>query len=96
MSSAGAPRGGPVRALYGSSGAKTLLNALNIAYEEREQRGLLELDLLALGFTLAAILAVAMCLGVIVFLPMAVSYLPLGPLGAIAVRSSSCSCSALP
>lgn len=77
-------------ALYtASSGVKTLFTALNIAYEEREERGFLQLNAVALAFTLGAVLAVAVGLGVIVVLPVAVGYLPLGPVGSIAVRIGS-------
>ncbi|MER9963341.1 YihY/virulence factor BrkB family protein [Mesorhizobium sp. M0045] len=39
-----------------NSGIKTLFEAMNIAYEETEKRGFIHLNLLALGFTLGAIL----------------------------------------
>ncbi|RWP55373.1 YihY/virulence factor BrkB family protein, partial [Mesorhizobium sp.] len=39
-----------------SNGIKTLFEAMNIAYEESEKRGFIHLNLLALGFTLGAIL----------------------------------------
>jgi membrane protein len=77
-------------ALYtASSGVRSLFTALNIAYEEHEQRGFLQLYLLALAFTLGGVLALAVGLGVIVVLPVALGYLPLGPIGGIAVRIGS-------
>ncbi len=77
-------------ALYtASSGVKTLFTALNIAYEEREERGFLRLNLTALAFTLAAILAIALCLSVIVVLPAVLAYLPLGPIGGVAIKAAS-------
>lgn len=52
----------------GSKAAKSLMTALNIAYEEREKRGFLKLNLSAILLTLAgvvgAVLAVALVVGI--------------------------------
>ena len=69
-----------------SSGVRTLFTALDIAYEEEERRSLLRFNLTALLFTLGAIVAVIAGLGVIIGVPAALSYLPLGPLAAVGVR----------
>jgi membrane protein len=77
-------------ALYSaSSGVKSLFTALNIAYEEEESRGFLRYNLTALGYTLAAVIGVAIGLGVIVGVPALLGYLPLGPLAEWAVRIAS-------
>lgn len=48
-----------------NNGVKTLFEALNIAYEEREKRSFLRLNLIAIAFTLGAIgIAIAMILAV--------------------------------
>jgi membrane protein len=74
-------------ALYSASaGVKSLFEALNIAYEEEESRGFIRYNLTALLFTLAAVVAVAIGLGVIVGVPALVRHLPLGPFGEWAVR----------
>jgi len=74
-------------ALYGAtSGVKTLFEALNIAYEQEERRGFLRLNLAAFAFTLAAVVGVATAIAVIVGVPAALRFLPLGPLAAWAVR----------
>jgi membrane protein len=72
-----------------SAGVKTLFTALNIAYEEKETRGLVRFNLTALLFTLGAIVAVVVGLGVIIGVPAVMEYLPLGPLGQWLVRITS-------
>ena len=69
-----------------SSGVRTLFTALDIAYEEEESRSLIGFYATGLAFTLAAILAVVIGLTVIIGVPTALSYLPLGPAAGWAVR----------
>ena len=77
-------------ALYGAtSGVKTLFEALNVAYEEDETRSFLRLNLTAFGFTVVAVIGVAVMIAVIVGLPVVLDYLPLGPLGEWLVRIGS-------
>ena len=71
------------------SGAKAIINALNVAYEERERRSLLRLNLVALLFTLGGLLGAALALAVIVGVPAALPFTWLGPLAAAAVRACS-------
>ena len=69
-------------ALYGAtSGVKTFFEALNIAYEEQETRSFIRLNLVAFLFTAAGIVGVTIVITVIVGMPIALDYLPLGPLG---------------
>ncbi len=77
-------------ALYtASSGVKSLFIALNIAYEEKERRGFLRLNITALAFTLAFVVAGALGLGVIVGLPAVLAFLPLAPGGGLTLRIAS-------
>jgi membrane protein len=77
-------------ALYSaSSGVKTLFTALNVAYEEEETRGFIRFNLTALVFTFLAILSVIIGLGIIVGVPAALSWLPLGAYAAWGVRIAS-------
>ncbi|MFO1147359.1 MAG: YihY/virulence factor BrkB family protein [Alsobacter sp.] len=62
-----------------NAGAKALLDALNIAYDETEERSLLKLNAVALAFTLGGILFVIAALAAFLGVPLALSYLPLGP-----------------
>jgi len=60
-----------------STGTKSVLNALSLAYHERETRGIIRFQFVALGMTLVAIIGVAMAIGFLVFLPIALAYLGL-------------------
>jgi membrane protein len=71
------------------NGAKSIIAALNVAYEERERRSFLRLNLVALLFTLGGIAGVALALAVIVGLPAALPFTWLGPLASAAVRACS-------
>ena len=53
----------------GSKAIKALILALNIAYEEEETRGFFRLNLVALGLTLAGVVAVIIAVGLIVAIP---------------------------
>ncbi len=67
-------------ALWSSSaGVKTMFEAMNIAYGEREERGFIRLTVLALAFTLAGIVVSAVMLGVVVVLPAVLGFLGLPP-----------------
>ena len=63
--------------------------ALNVAYEEREKRSLLRLNLVALLFTLGGMVGVVLALTVIVVVPTALAFTWLGPLASAAVRACS-------
>src|SRR5215213_190837 len=71
------------------NGTKAIIRALNVAYEERERRSFLRLNLVAFLFTLGGILEVVLALTVIVVVPAALSFSWLGPLASIAVRVCS-------
>jgi len=60
-----------------STGTKSLLSALNLAYGEVEQRGFLAFQFAGLGMTLAAIVAAVLELGVLLGLPTAIGFLGL-------------------
>jgi membrane protein len=77
-------------ALYSASaGIRTLFTALNVAYEEDEDRGFFRFYLISLLFTLAGVIAVVIGLAVIVGVPNILKLLPLGPLGEWVVRGAS-------
>ncbi len=73
-----APRAGLSLTLIGSllvtlwsanNGMKALIEALNIVYNEQEKRGFFKLNLVSLGFTLAAILFSLVALSLVVAVP---------------------------
>jgi membrane protein len=71
--------GGILFALYSASkGMKALIEGLNIIYDEEEKRGFIKLNLIALGLTLAAIVAMIVALGLIVVVPIVLEFLGLG------------------
>ncbi len=66
-------------ALWSSSaGVKSLFEAMNIAYDEKEKRNFFKLNALALGFTLAGIVAAVFLLGVVVVVPGILAFFHLG------------------
>jgi membrane protein len=60
-----------------STGTKSVLNALTLAYDEVDTRGVIEFQLIALGMTLIAVIGAAMAIGILVLIPIAVAFLGL-------------------
>jgi membrane protein len=60
-----------------STGTKSVLNALSLAYNERETRGIIRFQLVSLGMTLVAIIGTALAIGFLVFVPIALAYVGL-------------------
>ena len=59
-----------------SAGTKSMLAALNMAYDEKETRSFFRFQGTALGMTLGGILGAAMTLALLVFLPALLDFLP--------------------
>jgi membrane protein len=71
--------GGLVLALWSAgAGVRTLMQALNVAYDEEEKRGFFRFHGTALALTLGAIVAAAVAIGFLVALPVALKFLGLG------------------
>lgn len=65
-------------ALYSATtGTKSILSALNLAYEEPERRSMIRYQLTALGMTMCAVVAAVVGISVLVLLPLALSFLEL-------------------
>ncbi len=64
-----------------NSGIKALFDALNIAYDENEKRGIVALNLASLAFTLCGIAFAILAVGAVTALPILLAFLPLGALG---------------
>ena len=62
----------------GAKATKALIMALNIAYEEEETRGFVRLNLIALGLTLAGVVAIIIAVGLIVAIPILLRSMGLG------------------
>jgi membrane protein len=60
-----------------NAGVKAMMDALNVAYAEREKRGFFRLNATSLTFTLGGIVAILVALGAVVVLPLALEYLGL-------------------
>lgn len=60
------------------SGVKAIIDALNVIYEQREARGFIRLNLLALAFTLGGFAAFLLAIATVVLLPLTFSHLGLG------------------
>ena len=64
--------------LWSANGAvKALFDGLNVAYEERERRGMLKLNLVSFAFTLGALAFVALALAAVVVTPLLLKFLGL-------------------
>jgi membrane protein len=63
-----------------SSGMRTLMQALNVAYEEDERRGTIHFYGVALLLTLGAIVAALVAIAIVVAVPAALQLLGLGPI----------------
>jgi len=62
-----------------NAGIKSLFTGLNVAYEEREKRGFLRLNLISLAFTLAVLAFLALAMAAMVAAPVAIETLHLDP-----------------
>jgi len=62
-----------------NAGVKSIFDALNIAYEEREKRGFIRLNLVSLAFTVGAIVALLLMVGAVVAFPLALDHLGMAP-----------------
>ena len=74
-------------ALWSASAAtKAMMTALNVSYEEKEKRGFLVFNAVALLFTLCGILGMSLALSIIVGMPAVLQLAWLGPLADLALR----------
>lgn len=77
-------------ALWSSAtGTKSILGALNLAYEERETRSFLKFQLTALGMTLGGILAAVIGLASLVLLPVLIAFFGISVYAAVIARVGS-------
>jgi membrane protein len=69
-----------------NSGTKAIIDALNVAYDEKETRSFIRLNLVSLGYTLIGIVAVMLAVAAVVVVPVVLNALGLGGAGALVVR----------
>jgi len=60
-----------------STGTKSILNALTLAYNETEARGIIRFQVVSLGMTLVAIIGTALAIGILVFIPVLITFIGL-------------------
>jgi membrane protein len=60
-----------------STGTKSVLNALTLAYNETETRGMIKFQLVSLGMTLVAVIGTALAIGILVFIPVLITFIGL-------------------
>jgi membrane protein len=61
-----------------TKGTKALIDSVNVAYEERETRGFVRLNLIAIGLTVALIVFVLVALALVAVVPLVLQQLGLG------------------
>ena len=69
-----------------NAATKSLFDALNIVYGEKEKRGFIKLNAVSLSFTLAGIVFALLALGAVVVLPVALKYIGLSDAADLLVR----------
>jgi membrane protein len=62
-----------------NAGVKSVIDALNVAYEEQEKRGFVKLNLVSLTFTVGGIVALLLLVGAVVAFPLALDHIGLAP-----------------
>ncbi|MDA9393435.1 ribonuclease BN [Bradyrhizobium sp. CCBAU 45394] len=62
-----------------NAGVKSIFDALNVAYEEREKRSFIRLNLVSLAFTAGGIVALLLMVGAVVAFPLALDHLGMAP-----------------
>ena len=62
-----------------NAGVKSIFDALNVAYEEREKRSFIKLNLISLSFTVGAIAALLLMVAAVVAFPLALDHLGIAP-----------------
>ncbi|OYV40901.1 MAG: ribonuclease BN [Acidocella sp. 20-61-6] len=72
-----------------STGTKSVMNALTLAYDETETRGMIKFQLVSLGMTLVAIIGVAMAIGILVLIPIALAFVGISASAKILVAAIS-------
>jgi membrane protein len=68
-----------------NAGVKAVIDALNVAYEERETRGFIRLNLVSLAFTSGAIVALLLMVSAVIALPLVLDRIGLAANGQVLV-----------
>jgi membrane protein len=60
-----------------STGTKSILNALTLAYDAEETRGIIKFQLVSLGMTLVAVIGTGLAIGILVLIPIFLTFVGL-------------------
>jgi membrane protein len=83
--SAGVALGVLVALWSANSGTKAVMDALNVAYEEKETRSFIQLNLTSLAITLIAIVAMILAIAAVVAAPIVLNFVGLGQISSALV-----------
>ncbi len=72
-----------------STGTKSMISALNLAYEETERRGFIRFQAIGITMTLCAIMGVILAIAILVFMPVALDFVGLTAYAAGLIRLGS-------
>lgn len=72
-----------------ATGTKSILSALNVAYDASESRGILRFQLVGLAMTLCAMMAAVLAIAVLVLLPAVIAFVGLSAYGATLINALS-------
>jgi membrane protein len=72
-----------------SAGTKSVISALNVAYDSRESRSIIGFQLMGLSMTLCAIIAAGLAISVLVLLPAMISFVGLSHYSATLINALS-------
>jgi membrane protein len=72
-----------------ATGTKSILSALNMAYEERERRSFLQFQLTAIGMTLFGFFGAALAISLLILLPMVIGFVGLSDYARVLLRIGS-------
>ena len=72
-----------------STGSKSMLSAVNVAYDVAEQRPMLEFQLVGFGMTLVGVVVGTLAIAVLVFLPAVIAFVGLSAYNAGLIRLAS-------
>lgn len=75
---AGAALGVALSLWSATRGTRALIDSVNLAYDERETRGVVRLNLIALGLTLALLVFVSVALALVALVPLVLRWVGLG------------------
>ena len=69
-----------------NTGMKSIIDALNIVYDEKEKRGFIRLNLTSLTLTVGAILSLLLAIGAVIVLPLLLNYVGLSGVSEMLLR----------